>query len=103
MTAFMRAHGCEDYESLRRWSVEDLEGFWASIWETYGIEGSYDAVLGSRAMPGARWFPGARVSYAEYLFRGKADYRVALRAASESRPLEEWTWGRLRFETARIR
>jgi len=103
LTAFMRARGFGDYEALRRWSVEDLEGFWAAVWEAYEVEGSYDAVLGSRSMPGAQWFPGARVSYAEHMFRGKPDERVAIRAASELRPLEEWTWGRLRSETARIR
>jgi acetoacetyl-CoA synthetase len=103
VTALMRARGLDDYDALWRWSVEDLEGFWAAVWETFGIEGSYDRVLGSRAMPGAQWFPGATVSYAEHLFRGKPDDRVALRAASELRPVEEWTWGRLREETARIR
>jgi acetoacetyl-CoA synthetase len=103
MTRFARAQGHADYEALWRWSVDDLEGFWAAIWEDFGVEGSYEAVLGSRAMPGAQWFPGARVSYAEHLFRGKPDERVAIRAASELRPVEEWTWGRLRSETARIR
>jgi acetoacetyl-CoA synthetase len=103
LTAFMRARGHADYESLWRWSVKDLERFWAAIWETYEVGGSYDAVLGARAMPGAQWFPGARVSYAEHMFRGKPEDRVALRAASELRSLEEWTWGRLRAETARIR
>jgi acetoacetyl-CoA synthetase len=99
----MRAHGHGDYDALREWSVGDLEGFWAAIWETYGVEGGYDAVIASREMPGARWFTGARVSYAEHLFRGKPDERVAMRAASELRAVEEWTWGRLRSETARIR
>jgi acetoacetyl-CoA synthetase len=103
LTAFMRARGHADYESLWRWSVKDLERFWAAIWETYEVGGSYDAVLGARAMPGAQWFPGARLSYAEHMFRGKPEDRVALRAASELRSLEEWTWGRLRAETARIR
>jgi acetoacetyl-CoA synthetase len=103
ITAFMRARGFDDYEALRQWSVSDLDGFWAAVWETFGVEGSYEAVLGSRAMPGAKWFPGARLSYAEHLFRGKPDGRVAIRAASELRPLQEWTWGRLRDETARIR
>jgi acetoacetyl-CoA synthetase len=103
MTAFARAHGHADYDALWRWSIDDLEGFWAAVWEDLGVEGSYEAVLGSRAMPGAEWFPGARVSYAEHLFRGKPDDRVAIRAASELRPVQEWTWGRLRSETARIR
>src|SRR3954463_10365979 len=103
VTAFMREHGHADYDALRQWSVDDLEGFWAAIWQTYGLQGGYDAVLGSRSMPGAQWFPGARVSYAEHLFRGKPDDRVAIRAASELRPVEEWTWGRLRSETGRIR
>jgi acetoacetyl-CoA synthetase len=103
VTAFMRASGHADYEALWRWSVDDLEAFWGAVWEHFGVEGSYDAVLGSREMPGAEWFPGARVSYAEHMFRGKPDERVAIRAASELRPLQEWTWGRLRSETARIR
>ena len=60
VTAFMRVHGQPDYESLWRWSVEDLDGFWAAIWEAYGVDGSFDAVLGSREMPGAQWFPEFR-------------------------------------------
>src|SRR3954453_22860254 len=103
MTAFMRAHGHEDYESLRRWSVEDLDGFWAAIWEDFGVDGSYDAVLGSREMPGARWCTGARVSYPEHLFRGKDDDRVAIRHASECRETGAWTWSELRGQTAQIR
>ena len=60
-------------------------------------------MLASREMPGARWFPGAEVNYAEHMFRGKADDAVAIRHASELRELGEWTWGDLRRETARIR
>src|SRR5205807_6999293 len=49
------------------------------------------------------WFPGARVSYAEHIFRGKDDSAVAIRHCSEARPeLDAWTWERLRSETARI-
>jgi acetoacetyl-CoA synthetase len=82
--------------------VEDLEGFWASIWEFFGVEGDYDRVLGSTEMPGAEWFPGASVNYAEHLFRGKDDETVAIVHASELRELSEWTWGDLRRETARM-
>src|SRR5450755_115885 len=54
-------------------------------------------------MPGARWFPGSRCSYAEHVFAGKTDDAVAIRHASEVRPeLGSWTWGHLRAQTARI-
>ncbi len=94
----------EDYEALWRWSVDDLEGFWSSIVEFFDIR--FDdpplAVLGSRSMPGAEWFPGATVSYPEHIFRGRDPEAVAIRHASELRPLTEWTWSRLRDETAAI-
>jgi acetoacetyl-CoA synthetase len=92
------------YDELWRWSVEDLEGFWGSIWEFFEVEadGSPTPVLGSRELPGAQWFPDARLNYAEHVFRGKADGDVAIRHASELRPLAEMTWGELRSATARI-
>src|SRR6185436_13781741 len=49
------------------------------------------------------WFPGAQVNYAQHLFAGKPDDRLAIQHASESRVLAPWTWGDLRRETARIR
>jgi acetoacetyl-CoA synthetase len=92
------------YHDLWRWSVEDLEGFWGSIWDFFAIEASqpYERVLGRREMPGAEWFPGARLSYARHIFRGRDDAEVAIRHASEHRELSEWTWGDLRSQTARI-
>jgi acetoacetyl-CoA synthetase len=94
----------EGYHDLWRWSVDDLEAFWDSIVEFGGVRFEVPAlsVLGSRAMPGAQWFPGAQLSYAEHIFRGKDPGDVALRHASELRPIGEWTWGRLREETAAI-
>jgi acetoacetyl-CoA synthetase len=104
ITAFARAQGVEgDYESLWRWSVEDIDRFWRAIWEHFEVGPDPGPVLGAREMPGAEWFPEARVNYAERIFRGKDDDEVALRHASELRDLGEWTWGRLRAETARIR
>ena len=105
LTAYMRwlDRGFGSYAELWEWSVTDIEGFWASIWERYGVAGGYERVLGSREMPGARWFPGAEVSYPEHVFRGKPDDRVAIRHASESRGLAELTWGELRAQTAAIR
>ena len=93
-----------DYEALWRWSVDDLEGFWSSIWEYFGVEAEtpYTCVLGSRDMPGAEWFPGSRLSYARHVFTGKHDAAVAIRHASELRPAGELTWGDLRAQTAAI-
>ena len=94
MTRFMRERGHGSYDELWRWSVEDLEGFWASIWDFFGVEGGYDRVLASSEMPGAEWFPGARVNYAEHLFRGKDDGAVAIVHASELRELGRVDVGR---------
>jgi acetoacetyl-CoA synthetase len=94
----------DSYAELWRWSVDDLEGFWSSICDFFEVrfEVPAERVLGSREMPGAEWFPGSRVSFAEHVFRGKDDEAVAIRHASETRDPGEWTWGDLRRETARI-
>jgi acetoacetyl-CoA synthetase len=103
LTRFARERGLpEDYGELWRWSVDNLDEFWAAIWDFFEVEGSYERVLGKREMPGAEWFPGARLSYARHIFRGKDDSEVAIRHASELRDLGEWTWGELREQTARI-
>ncbi len=102
---FARVVGREgDYSELWRWSVEDLEGFWGAIWEFFDVQASepYERVLGRREMPGAQWFPGSRLSYAEHFFRGRDDDAVAIRHAGELRELSEWTWGELREQTTRI-
>ncbi|HET7567382.1 MAG TPA: acetoacetate--CoA ligase [Gaiellaceae bacterium] len=92
------------YDDLWRWSVDELEEFWASLWEFLGVEASvpYERVLGRREMPGAEWFPGARLSYVQHVFRDRDPDEVAIRHASELRPLAETTWGELRDTTARI-
>src|SRR5919199_132136 len=92
------------YHDVWRWSVEDVDGFWASIWDFFAVEASqpYERVLGRREMPGTEWFPGARLSYARHIFRGRDDAEVAIRHASEHRELSEWTWGDLRSQTARL-
>jgi len=93
-----------EYEALWQWSVDELDAFWASIWEYFDVQadGSPDPVLGSREMPGARWFPNARVNFAEHVFRGRDDDALAIQHASELRELGAWTWGDLRAETARV-
>ena len=103
LAALMRELGAATYDELWRWSVTDLEGFWATVWDRFGAGGAHDRVLADRSMPGAVWFPGTELNYAERLFRDKPADRVAILHASETRGLGEWTWGRLREETARIR
>ncbi|MGH2947050.1 MAG: acetoacetate--CoA ligase [Solirubrobacteraceae bacterium] len=102
MTRFMREHGFETYEELWRWSVTDLEGFWGSIWDFFGVEGGYERVLASREMPGAVWFPGARLNYTAHLFRGKDPEALAIVHASELREQAELRWGELREQVAGI-
>ena len=96
--------GAAGYDDLWRWSIADLEGFWSSIAEFFDVRFAAppDAVVGRRAMPGAQWFPGARLSYPEHVFRGRDDAEVAIRHASELHDLAEMTWGELRALTARV-
>jgi len=92
----------DDYAALWRWSTEDLDAFWGSIWEFFDVQGSYDEVLADASMPGAQWFTGAEISYPEHIFRERPGDRVAIRHASELREVGEWTWDELREQTARV-
>ena len=94
----------DDYAALWQWSVDDIDGFWSSIAEFFDVrfERPGSGVLGDRSMPGASWFPGSRLSYAEHIFRHRDDDAVAVRFASESRPLSSWSWGELRSQAAAI-
>jgi acetoacetyl-CoA synthetase len=94
------------YDDLWRWSVQDLDGFWGSIWEFFGLRAHtpFETVLASREMPGAVWFPGARLNYAEHLVGRDEDLeRVAVVAQSQTRPESELTFGELREQVARAR
>jgi acetoacetyl-CoA synthetase len=94
------------YADLWQWSVTDLEGFWASLWEFFGVRASapYDRVLASREMPGAEWFPGARLNYAEHMVGTAEDLdRVAVIAHSQTRAPLELTFADLREQVAAAR
>ncbi len=85
------------YDELWHWSVTDLVGFWSAVWQFFEVESEqpYERVLGSRSMPGAVWFPGSRVNYAEHVLRRErtaAPGEAALVHASELRPLAQMTW-----------
>ena len=82
---------------LLRWSVDDLEGFWAAIWDFFGVRAHtpYERVLSERVMPGARWFEGATLNYAEHMVGLDEDLdRVAVLARSQTRDPVELTFAR---------
>ena len=114
MSRFMRwageRHGRDfaSYDELWCWSVDELEVFWADIWEFCGVRASkpYERVLSSHEMPGARWFEGAELNYAENLLlgpvgsKGRDPDAVAVLHTSELRDLGEITWGELNAQVA---
>jgi acetoacetyl-CoA synthetase len=94
------------HEELWRWSVTDLDGFWSAVWEFFGVRSHapYDSVLASREMPGARWFPGATLNYAEHALGTEDDLdRVAVLGRSQTREDVELTFGDLRDQVSRAR
>ena len=94
------------YEELWRWSVSDLEGFWGSIAEFFAIRftAPYERVLAERTMPGAPWFQGGRLNYAEHLVGAEDDRdRIAVLARSQTRLPIELTFGELREQVGRVR
>jgi acetoacetyl-CoA synthetase len=86
-----------DYTAMWRWSVTDLEGFWGALWDYFQIESTapYTRVLGLRAMPGAQWFEGARINYAQHVLRRERAGGTALHHMSELQPLSALDWATL--------
>lgn len=89
----------EKYDDLWRWSVEHLEEFWASVWDFADVRTSnpYSEVLrdGQRSLPGADWFPDARLNYAEHLLRHEHRDGSAILYASEEQALQGLSWSEL--------
>src|SRR5262245_35992309 len=94
----------DSYQALWRWSVTDIEAFWASIWRYLDVRAStpYRRVLDARVMPGARWFEGARLNYAEHALRHASAEHPAMIALSEGRARREVSWGELRDDVASV-
>ncbi|GLZ01405.1 acetoacetate--CoA ligase [Actinoplanes sp. NBRC 103695] len=96
-----------DYHDVYAWSVDDLPAFWGSLWDYFEII-SYDEptdTLPDQAMPGATWFPGATLNYAEHVLRmpGLADDDPVVLAYSQTRSRTTLTAGQLREEVRRVR
>ncbi len=97
------------YEALWKWSVTELEEFWQAIWDYFRVESSvpHSRVLGKRTMPGAEWFPGARLNYAQHVLRHERAGGDAVLFMNETAPLKGVPWstfaGQVRVLATRLR
>ncbi|MEU7480055.1 acetoacetate--CoA ligase [Lentzea sp. NPDC042327] len=110
MTAFRswlsdRGHDFPDYESLWEWSVSDLEGFWGAIAAYFDVSfhSPAERVLAAAEMPGASWFPGATLNYAEHALRRGGDDDLAVIFHREDGLTHSLTYGELRSRVAAFR
>ena len=94
-----------DYAALHEWSVTDLDGFWSAVVERLGVRfhAEPSAVLGSRDMPGAQWFPGGTLNYAEHALADGGDGDLALIFAREDGAERTVSRGELRDLVGRAR
>lgn len=109
ITAFTRraearwSRNFPDYAALHRWSIEHPEEFWVSVWDECGVIGERGEVVlvDGHKMPGAQWFPQARLNFAENLLR-RRDAREAMVFWGEDRAKQRWSWEELYLEVARV-
>jgi acetoacetyl-CoA synthetase len=94
----------ETYRQLWTWSTEELEAFWGSLWDYFEISAvtPYEAVLPTRSMPGAAWFPGARLNYAEHALRHPGGSAPAILHASEDVEPGALSWDELRRQVGAL-
>ncbi|PIP06049.1 MAG: acetoacetate--CoA ligase, partial [Syntrophobacterales bacterium CG23_combo_of_CG06-09_8_20_14_all_48_27] len=93
-----------DYDGLYRWSIDHIPDFWASVWDFGGIKAgrSYDQVIDIPArMPGAKWFSGGRLNFAENLLRIRDDSPALVFKGEDHEPVR-MTYGKLYDEVAKI-
>src|SRR5699024_6588651 len=92
------------YDDLWKWSVNHIEAFWESIWEYFEVTSStpYTSVLEEQSMPGANWFPGATLNYAEHILRSGEKNKTAIYSQSETRTFSEMSWDELIKKTAAV-
>ncbi|GAA5195178.1 acetoacetate--CoA ligase [Rugosimonospora acidiphila] len=96
-----------DYPALWEWSTTDLAGFWGAVWDYFMVSAhtAPTAVLADAHMPGARWFPGARLNYAEHVLRmpGVANSTPMVFGVSQTRAQVTLTAADLREQVRRVR
>jgi acetoacetyl-CoA synthetase len=94
----------QQYESLWAWSVTDLEGFWAAVWEYFDIQATrpYQRVLAGEGMPFTRWFEGAELNFVTQVFHGREGSAAAIRFDSESLGSGALSWAELEMQVAAL-
>ncbi|HEX6422946.1 MAG TPA: acetoacetate--CoA ligase [Acidimicrobiales bacterium] len=102
--AVERGLSFDGYDDLWRWSVDDLDTFWRSIWDHFQLDSAtpVGAALADSRMPGARWFPGVELNYAAHALRSEPD-GPAIVGRSQSRGRVEVSMVELRDQVARCR
>lgn len=100
-------HGLQfsSYQELWEWSVDDVSKFWETLWDYFDVihHSPYQKVISSKKMPGARWFEGATLSYAEHIFRNKSDTHPAIEFRSENGIRRSVSWQELEQKAAAVR
>src|SRR5262245_12780725 len=94
----------ESYAELYRWSVENIPDFWADVWDFADIKysKSYDEIVEDLTkFPGTRWFPGARLNFAENLLRYRDD-QLAFIFRGETQISKQMTYAELYDSVARL-
>lgn len=89
-----------DYQSLWRWSIDEPDGFWAALWDYFDLGDRPEKVLASVEMPGAQWFPGTRLNYADQVVRNARSDRPAILYLAEGGDAIEVSWAELLGRTA---
>ncbi len=89
-----------DYQSLWRWSTDDLDGFWAALWDYFELGGRPEKVLASAEMPQAQWFPGVQLNYVDQVVRNARSDRPAILYLREGGDVVEVSWAELLGRTA---
>jgi acetoacetyl-CoA synthetase len=98
----------DNYDALWRWSTTELDAFWQSIWDYFGLQSPtpHTAVLEQNVMPGASWFPGAKVNYAQQVFRhvesAHAAGFLAVISRNEKGHATELSWPELHRQVASL-
>lgn len=97
-----------DYDALWRWSTSNLDAFWQSIWDYFDLQSPtpHSAVLARNTMPGAQWFPGAQLNYAQQVLRhvdaAHAAGMPAVISRNEQGLHRELSWPELRSQVAAL-